>query len=81
MANGKVFAGPQRDESYMMSAEEVADHVYFAVVRRKRDVLLTVQGRLAVWLNYSSRNGWIAKRWNSFNANNGESRRSSLGLI
>lgn len=52
MANGKVFAGPQRDESYMMSAEEVADHVYFAVVRRKRDVLLTVQGRLAVWLNY-----------------------------
>ena len=52
MANGKIFAGPPRDESYMMSAEEVADEVYTAVVRRKRDVLLTLQGKLAVWLNY-----------------------------
>ncbi|MEI9919361.1 MAG: SDR family oxidoreductase [Bacteroidota bacterium] len=51
MANGKVFAGPQRDESFMMSAEEVADEVYTAVVRRKRDILLTWQGKLAVWLN------------------------------
>ena len=51
MANGKTFGGPPRDESYMMSAEEVADHVYHAVVRRKRDILLTLQGKLAVWLN------------------------------
>lgn len=52
MANGKVFGGPQRDESHMMTAEEVAEHVYIAVVRRKRDILLTLQGKLAVWLNY-----------------------------
>ncbi|HEX8060527.1 MAG TPA: SDR family oxidoreductase [Cyclobacteriaceae bacterium] len=52
MANGKTYGGPARDESYMMSAEEVADHVYTAVVRRKRDILLTLQGKLAVWLNY-----------------------------
>jgi dehydrogenase/reductase SDR family protein 7B len=52
MANGKTYGGPTRDESYMMSAEEVADHVYTAVVRRKRDILLTLQGKLAVWLNY-----------------------------
>lgn len=51
MGNGKVYGGPQRDEGYMMSAEEVAGHVYQAVVHRKRDVLLTLQGKLAVWLN------------------------------
>ena len=52
MANGKSYGGQQRDESYMMTAQEVADQVYTAVVRRKRDVLLTLQGKLAVWLNY-----------------------------
>jgi len=52
MANGKAYGGPQRDESDMMSAEEVADHVYAAVVRRKREILLTLQGKLAVWLNH-----------------------------
>jgi dehydrogenase/reductase SDR family protein 7B len=52
MANGKPYGGPTRDESYMMSAEEVADHIYTAVVKRKRDILLTLQGKLAVWLNY-----------------------------
>jgi hypothetical protein len=39
------------EEGEMMSAEEVAAHVYQAIVRRKRDVLLTLQGKLAVWLN------------------------------
>ena len=52
MANGKTYGGPTRDESYMMSAEEVADHIYTAVVRRKRDIILTLQGKLAVWLDY-----------------------------
>ena len=51
MANGKPYGGPLRDESHMMSADEVAAHVYHAVVHRKRDVLLTLQGKLAVWLN------------------------------
>ena len=51
MANGKSYGGSQRNESTMMTAEEVADHVYTAVVQRKRDILLTIQGKLAVWLN------------------------------
>jgi dehydrogenase/reductase SDR family member 7B len=40
-----------RDEKKMMSAEEVARHVYRATVNRKRDLILTVQGKLAVVLN------------------------------
>jgi short-subunit dehydrogenase len=50
-ANGKVTGETPLDESEMMSAEEVADNVYQAVLRRKRDVILTLQGKLAVWLN------------------------------
>jgi len=61
MANGKTYGGPSRDESYMMSAEEVADHIYTAVVRRKRDLLLTLQGKLAVWLNYFFP-GWMDRK-------------------
>ncbi len=51
MPNGKVQGHSPADESSMMSAEEVAGEVYAAVVKRKRDVLLTLQGKLAVWLN------------------------------
>ncbi len=40
-----------RDENSMMSAEEVAEHIYNAVVKRKRDLILTGQGKLTVWLN------------------------------
>jgi len=40
-----------RDEKKMMSAEEVAQHVYRATVNRKRDLVLTAQGKLAVVLN------------------------------
>jgi short-subunit dehydrogenase len=40
-----------RDEKKMMSAEEVARHVYRATVNRKRDLILTTQGKLAVVLN------------------------------
>lgn len=50
-ATGKVTGETPMEETGMMSAEEVADHVYTAVVRRKRDLLLTLQGKLAVWLN------------------------------
>jgi short-subunit dehydrogenase len=51
LGNGRVQGYSPADEQHMMSAEEVADHVYVAVVRRKRDLLLTLQGKLAVWLN------------------------------
>ncbi len=51
MANGKIQGYSPADESNMMSAEEVAEEVYHAVIKRKRDLLLTLQGKLAVWLN------------------------------
>ncbi len=40
-----------RPEEKMMSAEECAHHIYVAVVKRKRTLVLTGQGKLAVWLN------------------------------
>jgi dehydrogenase/reductase SDR family protein 7B len=40
-----------RDENEMMSAEEVANHIYHAVENRKRDLLLTRNGKLVVLLN------------------------------
>lgn len=40
-----------RDEEAMMTAEECAVHIYKAVVARKRMLILTRQGKLAVWLN------------------------------
>lgn len=40
-----------RDEKEMMSAEEVATHIYNAVESRKRDLVLTRNGKLVVLLN------------------------------
>jgi short-subunit dehydrogenase len=40
-----------RDESSMMTAEECARHIYKATIKRKRTLILTTQGRLAVFLN------------------------------
>ncbi|MCF8219576.1 MAG: SDR family oxidoreductase [Bacteroidales bacterium] len=39
-----------RNESKMMSAEEVAEHIYRAVVRRKRTLILTRVGKMTVML-------------------------------
>jgi dehydrogenase/reductase SDR family member 7B len=40
-----------RAEEKMMTAEACAHHIYNAVVKRKRTLILTTQGKLAVWLN------------------------------
>lgn len=40
-----------RAEEKMMSAEECATHIYRATVKRKRTLVLTMQGKLAVFLN------------------------------
>lgn len=40
-----------REEEKMMTAAECADHIYRAVVKRKNFLILTTQGKLAVWLN------------------------------
>jgi dehydrogenase/reductase SDR family protein 7B len=50
-ANGSVQGESPRDESKMMSSEEVAIAIYKAHQRKKRDLVLTTQGKLAVWLN------------------------------
>lgn len=40
-----------RNEEKMMTAEECARHIYAATLKRKRILILTGQGKLAVWLN------------------------------
>jgi dehydrogenase/reductase SDR family member 7B len=40
-----------RDESSMMSAEEVAQEILKAVIKRKRDLVLTFQGKVTVFMN------------------------------
>lgn len=40
-----------RKEEKMMTAEECAFHIYKAVLKRKRTLVLTGEGILAVWLN------------------------------
>lgn len=51
MADGSVQGETPRDEDHMMSAEKVAFHVYKAVVKRKRHLILTFyQGKLTVFV-------------------------------
>ena len=40
-----------RNEEKMMTSEECASHIYKATVNRKRTLILTTQGKVAVWLN------------------------------
>jgi dehydrogenase/reductase SDR family member 7B len=49
--DGTAQGESPRDEDKMMTAEECARHIYNATVRRKRTIVLTTQGRLAVFLN------------------------------
>ncbi|TFV94134.1 SDR family oxidoreductase [Algoriphagus kandeliae] len=50
-ADGTSQGESPRDESKMMTSEEVAEHILKATVKRKRDIVLTSQGKLAVFLN------------------------------
>ena len=49
--DGTVQGESPRDEGDMMSSEEVAQHILKAVQQRKRDLVLTTQGKLTVFLN------------------------------
>jgi len=40
-----------RNEQEMMSSEECAHHIYEATLKRKNSLILTTQGKLAVWVN------------------------------
>lgn len=50
-SSGEVQGESPRDEQKMMSAEEVELHIYNATLKRKRDLVLTSQGKLTVFLN------------------------------
>jgi short-subunit dehydrogenase len=50
-ANGNAQGESPRNESQMMSAEEVATRIIVAVEKRKRDLVLTFTGKFTVWLN------------------------------
>ena len=50
-ANGSMQGESPREESKMMSSEEVADHILRATIHRKRDLVLTLQGKFTVFLN------------------------------
>jgi len=51
-ASGRQQGETPRDESKMMSAETCAGHIYRAVVKRKRQLVLTSQGKLSVLLGF-----------------------------
>ncbi|MGE0636501.1 MAG: SDR family oxidoreductase [Bacteroidia bacterium] len=51
VADGSSQGESPRDEEKMMSAEEVAEEIVKAVEKRKRTIVLTGQGKLAVWMN------------------------------
>lgn len=50
-ANGQAQGESPRDEGTMMSAEEVAHLILKATRHRKRDLVMTTQGKLTVFLN------------------------------
>lgn len=50
-AHGQTKGETMRDEATMMSAEECADHILRAVKNRRRELILTTQGKLTVFIN------------------------------
>ena len=49
--DGSMQGESPREEEKMMTAEECARHIYRATVKRKRTLVLTLQGKLVVFLN------------------------------
>jgi dehydrogenase/reductase SDR family member 7B len=49
--DGSFQGESPRNEKEMMTAEECAAHIYNATVKRKRTLVLTTQGKMAVFLN------------------------------
>lgn len=49
--DGNAQGESPRDEAAMMTSEQVASYIYKAVKKRKRDLVLTRQGKLTVFLN------------------------------
>lgn len=51
-ADGSPQNESPRDERRMMTAEECARLIYKGTIRRKRQMIMSTQGKLAVWLNH-----------------------------
>jgi dehydrogenase/reductase SDR family member 7B len=49
--DGREQGESPRDEKKMMQPEEVAAHIYHAIKNRRRDLVLTSEGKLTVFLN------------------------------
>tara|TARA_B100000513_G_C11865950_1_gene174377 strand:- start:79 stop:882 length:804 start_codon:yes stop_codon:yes gene_type:complete len=49
--DGEVQRESPRDESKMMTAEKVAEYIYKAVINRQNSLVLTINGKLTVFLN------------------------------
>ena len=49
--DGSLQGDSPRDENKMMSAEDCAQHIYKATVKRKNIIVLTVEGKFTVLLN------------------------------
>ena len=49
--NGATQGESPREESHMMSAEECAQRIYVATLKRKRTLVLTTEGKLTVFMN------------------------------
>lgn len=60
-ADGKVQGESPRNEKKMMSAEEVAEKTYKAAQNRKRDLVLTFEGKMAVLFNKVIP-GWVDRQ-------------------
>jgi short-subunit dehydrogenase len=50
-SDGSAQGESPRDEGAMMTAEECAKNIYRATVNRKKILILTLQGKLTVFLN------------------------------
>ena len=50
-ADGSRQGESPREENKMMTAEECAQHIYRATIKRKKYLILTTQGKLTVFLN------------------------------
>jgi len=48
---GNMQGESPRDEGNMMTAEEVAAHMAKAIIKKKKTLVLTSQGKMTVWMN------------------------------
>jgi len=49
--DGEIQGESPRNEHAMMQPDEVARHIFKAIKKRKRDLVLTRQGKITLWMN------------------------------